>query len=199
MRRLHQLEEVGFVTSLIPYGHKDRGIYYLIDDEYCLFYLYWIEPNRKTIAKKGVGAGFWLSQSSRLAWKAWSGLSFESVCYKHIDQIRRALQIDPGAIARTWRYSPRSQEAQPGAQVDLLFDRPDGAITICEIKCSDTPFAIDKAYYGELSRKLEVFRKLTKTQKQLFLSMITTYGLKQTLYSEELVANQVTLQDLFQA
>ncbi|MBF5058664.1 AAA family ATPase [Candidatus Neptunochlamydia vexilliferae] len=197
VRRLHQLEETGFITSLIPYGHKDKGIYYLVEDEYSLFYLYWIEPNLKTLTKKGLAEGFWLSQSKQPSWKSWVGYAFESICYKHIHQIRKALGIDPGAFIGTWRYVPRAQSAQEGAQVDLLFDRPDGVITICEIKCCDHPFAIDKSYAKNLLKKLEVFRKQTRTKKQLFLSMITTFGLKPTMYSEEIVTNQITLKDLF--
>jgi hypothetical protein len=195
--RLHELEEAGFVTSLVPYGHKDKGVYYVMDDEYSLFYLRWIEPNLKSIAKKENNEGFWLSLSSQSGWKAWAGYAFESTCYKHINQIRRALRIDPGAHVGTWRYSPRAKEGAEGAQIDLLFDRPDGVITICEVKCSDNQFAIDKAYYQELVRKMEVFRKQTRTKKQLFLTMITTNGLKQTIYSEELVTGQVTLENLF--
>jgi len=196
VRRLHQLEEAGFITSSIPYGHKDRGIYYLIDDEYTLFYLYWIEPNLKIIRKKGTNPGFWLSQSTRSSWRSWAGLAFESICFKHMDQIRNALKIEPGAIAGTWRYFPKSAEEQ-GAQIDLLFDRPDNAVTICEIKYSDAPFVIDKAYAQELQRKIDVFCKHTKTKKQIFLAMITTFGLKTTMYSEELVSSQVTLEELF--
>jgi uncharacterized protein len=195
--RLHELEEAGFVTSLVPYGHKDKGVYYVMDDEYSLFYLRWIEPNLKTIAKKEKNEGFWLSLSSQSSWKAWAGYAFESTCYKHINQIRRALHIDSGAHVGTWRYSPRTKGSQEGAQIDLLFDRQDGVITICEIKCSDNQFAIDKFYYQELVRKMEVFRKQTRTKKQLFLCMITTQGLKQTIHSEELVNGQVTLEDLF--
>jgi uncharacterized protein len=197
VRRLHQLEEAGFITSLVPYGHKDRGIYYLIDDEYTLFYLHWIEPNFKSIRKKAVAQGFWLSQSNRPSWKSWAGLAFESICYKHIDHIRHALNIDPGSIVGTWRYSPRSIDGQEGTQIDLLFDRPDNAITVCEIKYSDHPFAIDKAYAQDLLKKLEIFRKQTRTKKQLFLSMITIFGLKPTMYSEEIVTNQVTINDMF--
>lgn len=197
VHRLHQLEEAGFITSLIPYGRKDKGVYYLIDDEYSLFYLYWIEPNLKSIAKKAGNQGFWLSQSNRPAWKSWAGYAFESICYKHIDQIRRALNIDPGAIVGTWRHLAKSKSNQEGAQIDLLFDRPDNAITVCEIKCSDHPFSIDKSYALELQRKLNLFRKYTKTQKQLFLSMITTFGLKPTMYSEEIVTNEVSLDALF--
>jgi AAA+ ATPase superfamily predicted ATPase len=197
VHRLHQLEEAGFIMSLVPYGHKDKGIYYLIDDEYSLFYLHWIEPNLKTIAKKATNQGFWLSKSSQPAWKSWAGLAFESICYKHIDQIRNALNIDPGSTVGTWRYSPRSKDDQEGAQIDLLFDRPDGAITICEIKCSDSSFAIDKSYAQDLLQKMEIFRKQSRTKKQLFLSMVTTFGLKPTMYSEEIVTNQVTLEELF--
>jgi len=195
--RLHELEEAGFVTSLVPYGHKDKGVYYVMDDEYSLFYLRWIEPNLKTIAKKEKNEGYWVSITSQSGWRAWAGYAFESTCYKHINQIRRALHINPGAQVGTWRYAPRAKEEQEGAQIDLLFDRQDGVITICEIKCSENLFEIDKAYYQELVRKMEVFRKQTRTKKQLFLTMVTTQGLKQTIYSEELITGQVTLEDLF--
>jgi len=198
VRRLHQLEEAGFVTSLIPYGRKDKGVYYLMDDEYCLFYLYWMEPNLKLIAKKSSNPGFWVSQSARPAWKAWSGLSFETVCYKHLELIRQALKIDPGSVAGTWRFIPR-KDGEQGAQIDLLFDRPDGSITICEIKCSSSPFSIDKAYAAELIRKMDIFRKQLRFEKQLFLAMITTCGLKPTMYSEELVTNEISLEALFKS
>lgn len=197
VHKLNQLEEAGFITSLVPYGHKDKGKYYVIDDEYSLFYLRWIEPNLKTITKKATNVGFWTSQSKLPAWKIWAGYAFESICYKHIDQIRHALKIDPGSIAGTWRYSPRAKDDQEGAQVDLLFDRPDGIITLCEIKCSDNLFAIDKSYAQDLQKKMDIFQKHTRTKKQLFLSMITTLGLKPTMYSEGIVMSQATLEDLF--
>lgn len=196
VRRLHQLEEAGFITSLVPYGHKDRGVYYVMDDEYSLFYLRWIEPNLKSIAKKAIKEGFWTSQSNQPSWKIWAGLAFESICYKHLDQIRKALNIDPGSIIGTWRFVPKSKD-QEGTQIDLLFDRPDGTITICEIKCSDSPFTIDKPYAQALLKKMEIFRKQTRTKKQMFLSMITTFGLKPTMYSEEIVTSEVTLEGLF--
>ncbi len=195
--RFTELEEAGFITTLVPYGHSDKGKYYVIDDEYSLFYLQWIKPNLKTINKKSTNKGFWLSLSQRPGWKSWSGLAFESICYKHIDQIRAALKLEPGAIAATWRYIPRKKTVNEGAQIDLLFDRPDGSITICEIKCSDVPFSIDKSYAMALEKKMIIFRKQTRTTKQLFLSMITTMGLKPTMYSEEIVVSQTSLEDLF--
>lgn len=197
--RFQQLEEAGFVTSIVPYGHESKGIYYVIDDEYSLFYIHWIEPNMKMIAKKATNKGFWLSLATRPSWKSWQGIAFESICYKHIDQIQLALELPPGSIAGTWRYNPRQKDHkdQEGTQIDLLFDRPDGAITICEIKCSDASFVIDKAYAQVLLNKISIFREQTRTKKQLFLALITTFGLKKTIYSEEIVTNQVTLEDLF--
>lgn len=102
-----------------------------------------------------------------------------------------------GRIKRNFWHSPRSKSGHEGAQIDLLFDQPDGAITICEIKCSENHFSIDKTYAKELLKKMEIFQKQAKVKKQLFLSMITTYGLKPTMYSEEIISNQVTLEDLF--
>lgn len=197
IHRLRQLEEAGFITSLVPYGHKERGVYYVIEDEYSLFYLRWIEPNMKTISKQALREGFWTGKSNQLAWKTWAGYAFESICYKHLDQIRKGLHIDPSADIGTWRYSPKTKDSGEGTQIDLLFDRPDGVVTICEIKCSDSPFTIDKAYSQELLKKMEIFRKQTRTKKQLFLSMVTTMGLKPTMYSEEIVASEATLEDLF--
>jgi uncharacterized protein len=197
VRRLGQLEEAGFIMALTPFGHKERGIYYVMDDEYCLFYLHWIEPYLSTITKKIKNQGFWLSHAQGMAWKSWAGLAYESVCYKHIDQIRQALQIDSGSIAATWRSVAKSRQDE-GAQIDLLFDRPDGAITLCEIKYSEKAFAIDKACAQKLVRKVQVFQKVTKTQKQVFLALVTTMGLKPTLYSKEIVTNEVVLSDLFQ-
>ncbi|MDX8430255.1 MAG: ATP-binding protein (plasmid) [Candidatus Algichlamydia australiensis] len=197
VRRLMQLEEAGFIMGLVPYGHKDKGKYYVIDDEYSLFYLSWIEPNIKTIYKKIQTAGYWKSQSKLSSWKSWSGYAFESVCYKHIDHIRKAFLIDPGATVGTWRYAPRVKEKSEGAQIDLLFDRLDGVITLCEIKSSDKLYAIDKLYAKSLLRKMDVFRKQTRTKKQLFFSMVTTHGLKPTIYSEELISVEATLEDLF--
>jgi uncharacterized protein len=75
--RLHELEEAGFVTSLVPYGHKDRGVYYVMDDEYSLFYLRWIQPHLKTISKKETNEGFWQSLSNQPTWRAWAGYAFQ--------------------------------------------------------------------------------------------------------------------------
>ena len=99
--------------------------------------------------------------------------------------------------ASAWRYNPVKQSEEPGAQIDLLFDRDDNAITLCEIKYTDTPFIIDKNYFQKLKQKIDVFKKITKTKKHLFLSVISASGVKQTIYSEEIINGLATLNDLF--
>lgn len=194
--KLMALEQAGFIQAFIPHQHQDKGIYYKVIDEYCLFYLHWIKPHLNTIQKQSRIKGYWLAKQKEAAWKSWSGYAFEAICYKHISEIKTALHIAAGAEIGSWRYVPRLS-SQTGCQIDLLFDRADGVITLCEIKYNAQPFIIDKAYAKSLQNKLETYRKMTRTKKQLFLGMVTANGLKETMYSEEIVHAVITLDDLF--
>lgn len=195
--KVKDLEKAGFIIGFLPYKHKKKGIYYRVIDEYTLFYFYWIEPLKETLLKKGIREGYWDKMKDSNSWNAWVGYAFEAICYKHLKQISRALHLSPTAVPNTWRYIPKKGSKEQGAQIDLLFDRDDDAIAICEIKHTDLPFAIDKECATKLNTKLEVFKKESKTQKQLFLDIISVNGLKKTMYSEEMVDGVVTLDDLF--
>ncbi|MEN8237338.1 MAG: ATP-binding protein [Pseudomonadota bacterium] len=196
VQKLKELEQTGFIISFIPYGHRQRGIYYKVIDEYSLFYLHWIEPMQQTIAKQNLSHRYWESKSTQPSWKIWAGYAFEAVCYKHIGNIEKALHIPKGSEIGTWKYIPRTR-TKDGAQIDLLFDRLDDSITICEIKYTNQPFAIDKAYAQQLLKKQSIYQRETRTTKNIFIAMITLSGLKATMYSEELVAGQVILEDFF--
>ncbi len=193
--KLQELEEASFIMKFIPWG-KERGTYYKIIDEYTLFYLKWIAPEKKGRLAKEITLKFWQDASQTPAWKAWAGYAFEAICYKHLTLIRKALQITDGATATTWRYSSK-KKGEEGAQIDLLFDRPDDTINLCEIKYCKEPYAIDKSYSKELLRKIDIYKKITKTEKQIFLSMITSCQLKKTMYSEEIITSHVSLNNLF--
>ncbi|HEX4044616.1 MAG TPA: ATP-binding protein [Gammaproteobacteria bacterium] len=195
--QLSALEEAGFIISFKPHLHKKRGIYYRLIDEYTLFYLDWIEPIRHTLQKQSLESGYWEGKQHSAAWYSWAGYAFESICYKHLSQIRKKLNIAPTAIANGWRYAPHAKSKEKGCQIDLLFDRDDDAITICEIKYTDKPFAIDKDYAAQLNQKITVFKQKTNTKKQIFIAIISANGLKKTIYSEEMVDGVVTLEDLF--
>lgn len=197
IKKLKDLEHTGFIISFKPFSHQKKGIYYKVIDEYSLFYFNWIEPIKETLLHKGLRKGYWQQSQKTPAWRAWSEYAFEAICYKHITQISKALSISATAIPSTWRYSPTKQSGEPGAQIDLLFDRDDNAITLCEIKYTEEPFSIDKDYFQKLQQKMDVFKKITKTKKLLFLAIISTSGLKKTIYSEEMISGLATLGDLF--
>lgn len=196
-KRLKELEDAGFVEQFIPYGHKEKGIYYRVLDEYTLFYLKWIDPVATSIKRRDKEKGYWLSKTQSSSWESWSGYAFEAICYKHLNTIRQALAIPPGAESGSWRYTPRKRDSQDGAQIDLLFDRNDGVITMCEIKHTSSPFVIDKTVAKNLIKKIAVFKEQTKTSKQIFISMIAAKGIKPNLYSDDLINSVVKFEDLF--
>lgn len=194
--RLDALEKSGFIVSFKPYGFIKRKTFYRIIDEYSLFYLSWIEPALDNLRKLDKTTGYWLDKYQSPAWRAWSGLAFESVCYKHIAQIRSALAIHASAMVGSWQYIPKKSSKETGAQIDLLFDRDDGVMTICEMKFTSQPYQLTKDEYQLLERKIAVFKKQSKTEKQIQVAFITNSPIKQTLYSEEMIAYNVVLQDL---
>jgi AAA+ ATPase superfamily predicted ATPase len=195
-KRLEDLEDAGFITSYIPFGHKKLGIFYRINDEYCYFYLKWLDPIKRQL-KQNKTAKYWRNIINTPGYFGWLGYVFENICYKHISQIKKSLNIGENSLASPWRYVPRNDANEKGVQIDLLFDRDDKAISVCEIKYTDKPFAIDKQYADKLKQKIEVFRKVTRTDKQIFLTMISATGLKKTNYMKEMVDGVVMLDDLF--
>lgn len=195
-KRLEELIASGFVKQYVPYGQK-QNYFYRVIDEYSLFYLRWIEPFKQQ-SDAAYTSNYWQNKSQENSWVVSSGYLFENVCFKHVPQIQKALGLEKVSChIGSWRYVPLKGQKAKGAQVDLLFDRADGAITVCEIKYSNGQFVIDKSYGKELSSKLEVFEERLKTDKQLFLAMVTTKGIKKNLWSEELVSRSVVLKDLF--
>lgn len=194
-KRLEDLEYAGFISSFMPYSHKKRGVFYRISDEYCFFYLKWIRPIKNQL-RQNPSADFWKGIINTPNYFTWKGYTFENICYKHLPQIKKTLAIDESGLASPWRFSPKAK-GEKGAQIDLLFDRKDDSITLCEIKYTDKPFSIDKEYSKKLEDKIDIFSKVTKTQKQIFLAFISAEGLKKTVYSEAIVnGGIVTLEDL---
>src|SRR5690606_36638448 len=122
--------------------------------------------------RKARGEGAWLSRLDSPSWRAWSGYAFENVCFQHIHQIKKALGIT-GVYTETSSWQSRDQNAQ----IDLLIDRRDHVISVCEMKFSKDPYVITKSYQAELEKKLSVFRMETGTQKTVFLALVTTMGL----------------------
>lgn len=195
-RVLKELEYAGFIESFQPESGT-KGIYYKLIDEYSLFYLNWIAPTKKAQQLVCMTDEFWQVHTTSPAWHAWSGYAFEALCLKHMHWIRKALNIPTNAKATTWHYrSPKGSDI-PGAQIDLLFDRPDGMVTLCEIKFSPSPITLDKAMADNLRQKIQTYQHVTKTHKQIIMSLISPYGLAPSTHAEGLIWSQAVLKDLF--
>lgn len=197
VRKLEELIQAGFIIRFKSHTQQRKGIYYRLIDEYTHFYFTWIEPLRHTLQSQAMEPGYWLRMRDSASWHAWAGYAFEAICYQHLPQIRKALDLDPTALPNTWWKQAAKGDTSSGAQIDLLFDRRDDAITVCEIKFTQKPYALDKAAATNLQNKVAIFNKHTKNRKQIFLALISASGIKPTMYSEELISHVVVLSDLF--
>jgi uncharacterized protein len=185
---IEELEMSGFIKKYMPFGRLNKNSLYQLVDPYSLFYNKFIK-DRKTY-----GDGSWINLMDSSLYRAWSGYAFEYVCMNHIEQIKKALGIS-GIYSEISSW--RSLNNENGAQIDLLIDRKDNTITICEIKFSIDEFEITKSYAESLKNKISVFRKESKTKKSIFMAMITTFGVKSNEYAISLVQNSLLMEDLF--
>lgn len=186
---LDELSQSGFITLWHPYERIIKESIYKLSDEYSYFYLKFIAGNRWQ------GKGSWKRFSEGPSWKSWSGVAFERVCLKHIEQLNKELRIDGYNEVSAWRYHPAKGK---GAQIDLVIDRKDFVISLCEMKFSEKVFTIDKAYAINLRNKLEVFKEQTLTKKQLHLILVTSFGVTRNEYERELVERSILMDALFE-
>jgi uncharacterized protein len=186
-RLLKELEESGFIRKYNPFGKKAReGIYQLVDN-FTNFYLKFMQDSE-------IEGFSWISMIDSPQYRAWSGYAFEQVCLYHLAEIKKVLGVS-GVITTTSSW--KSTKSGQGVQIDLVIDRRDNVINICEMKYSINPFEIDKKYNADLRNKIGVFKDETKTRKSVFLTMITTFGIRQNMHSLGLIQNSITMNDLF--
>ena len=189
---LRELEEAGFIRCQSAFGKKSKDTIYRLADEFSLFHLKWMERG------SGGGAGSFQSKSNTPAWRAWSGYALEALALKHPGQIKAALGI-PRVDTSECGWVHRPDETWPdGAQVDLVIDRADNTIHLVEIKFSQGVFTITKDYAAELRRKVSVFKGVTATRKNVFLTFLTTHGIAPNAYAKELVPVELTTDCLFE-
>ena len=190
-KMLDDLVVSGFVRISSFYGKKKKDALYQLADYYTAFYFRYIRDNY------GKDEHYWSNAIDNPARRVWAGLTFEQLCKDHISQIKQKLGIS-GVLSEeyVWYTQENEELGISGAQIDLLIDRRDRVINICEMKFSINEFVIDKAYDMSLRNKLESFRRETNCRKTLQTTMITTYGVKQGKYSG-FIQSQITLDDLF--
>ena len=191
---LENLERCDFIRRYSSIGKNEREALYQLTDLFSLFYL------RFVANKNGLDEKFWSNMRNEGSRNAWSGYAFEQVCLHHIPQIKKALGIS-GVLTNIHSWSCRPFVDATGAewkggQIDMLIDRADGAINICEMKYAKEEYTITADYDQRMRERMSSFQAATKTKKALLNTFVTTYGIKRNMYSG-MVNSEVKTDDLF--
>ena len=186
---LDELEYCGFIRKYNGFDKKSKQAIYQLIDNYTLFYFKFIQQNENN------DEHFWSASIDSAMHRAWSGLAFERLCMAHTQQIKAALGI-AGVLSNVYSWRKEADETSDGAQIDLLIDRKDQVINLCEMKYSLSEYAIDAEYEQKLRNKKSAFIYATNTRKAVHLTMVTTFGIKANAHSG-IVQNEVKLDDLF--
>lgn len=191
---LENLVRCDFLRRYAAFGKSERNALYQLSDLFSLFHLRFVADNN------GQDAQFWSNMRENPSRVAWRGYAFEQVCLHHIPQIKEAIGIKAVlSNVCSWScptFTDKDGNPWQGTQIDLLIDRRDQVINICEMKYANDVYIIDKDYEERLRRRLSTFQHLTRTRKALHLTFITTYGLSRNTHSGN-VQTEVTMGDLF--
>jgi hypothetical protein len=193
---IKELEEAGFIAYVPAFNKRKVSGRYILIDQYSLFYLTWIEK-ANVISLEGRGE-YWMKMRASRNFETWAGYAFEDICFKHLANIKSALGVaGVNTVVSGWAYIPPKGSKDIGAQIDMLIDRADDCINLCEMKFYDSEFVIGKEYAKVLKRKKDVFKERTGTRKTLFTTMVTTYGVKENEHYLSVVDSQLTLAALY--
>lgn len=189
-RCLADLESGGFVRKYVAFGKKKKDAVFQLIDNFSLFHLRYLDHDSNP------DENFWKNTSSSAMQSAWAGMAFERLCLQHLWQLKHALQIG-GVLTHVcaWWHAPDAR-CSKGAQIDLVIDRADGVIDVCEMKYTKDEFAPDGKTDDEMRRRLSVFADVTETRKSVNAVLVTPYGLVKNKYSGR-YSNIITFDDLF--
>ncbi len=189
-RILENLVRCDFVENYARYKSTVRNTLYRICDPYTLFYFKFLH------SKNSKDEHWWTNNLLTPSVQAWQGFSFETICALHLNQIKQKLGISGIATSTsTWRSLGNNENR--GTQIDLVIERSDRIINLCEMKFSTEPYTITKDYEEKLRNRMALFKAETKTRKSVATTMVTTYGIVRGIHSG-IVQNEIVMNDLFQ-
>lgn len=189
-RAINDLLISGFVEEVLPFGRTKRGALYRLVDEYSVFYHKFIAKNKKK------GKDIWATLHQSQQYKIWTGYAFENLCQRHIPEIKNALGIS-SIYTEQSSFSSKAVEAdQSGYQIDLIIDRKDDCINLCECKFYNAEFTITKDYAAKLRNRKQAFIESTKTKKTVFNTLITSYGVNENEHFLDVIDVGFTVSDL---
>lgn len=186
---LKALEASDFIEYYKPFENSKRKMCYRLTDAFCLFYLNQVEGQNR-------GENFWRDNENHSSLNTWRGQAFENACLGHISQVKAALDI-AGVSSENSAWTLQGMEGQEGMQIDLVINRADRVVNLCEMKFVNTEFEVKKDYEMKLRYRLNWMREHVSKRHNVQMTLITTYGLKYGVHSG-IFQRTVTLDHLFE-
>ena len=176
-----------FIEKYVPFGYSKRQEHYKLSDSFCWFWITFVD------GYQGKDDDYWAHKINKPEFNSWKGIAFEEVCFNHVLQIKSALGISSVSSTQS-AYVVSASESRPGMQLDMVIERADNVINICEMKFYKDKFIVDKAYDEVLkSRTSQMEEQYPKSN--IHVTLVTTFGLKQNEYSGDF-QSVITIDDL---
>lgn len=188
-KMLDALEASDFIERYVPFGEGKRNTCFRLTDPFCLFYLKFVD------GRKEIDDNFWRNNVTSASVNSWRGFAFEGVCFRHIPQIKHALGIS-GVVTSQSSWALRGDDNVEGTQIDMLVDRNDNVVNMCEMKFYNEEFSVSKSYHAVLVHRQNVLSGMLPRRKAIYSTLITTYGLAYNEYSGDF-QQVVTMDALF--
>lgn len=179
-----------FVLRYVPFGSSKREVHYKLVDPFCIFYLRYVPENSSYVTS------FWQQNQTSQSIVSWRGFAFEEVCLLHIDQIKKALGI-MGVSTQQSSWALRGNDEEEGMQIDLIIQRADHIVNLCEMKFYGEDFTVDKSYYQKIDHREKVLTERLSRKETVHPVLITTYGITYNEYSG-VFQNVITVDQLFE-
>jgi len=186
---LKALAASDFIVSYVPFGESARNVHFRLIDPFCLFYLKFVD------GQKEMDEAFWMNNVDSPKINSWRGFAFEDLCLRHVDAIKRALQI-AGISSSQSAWAVSGDDEQEGTQIDLLILRKDNVVNMCEMKFYSEEFAVRADYHKKIVHRTNILQPHLSRKTVIHSTLVTTFGLTYNQYSGDFT-NVVTLADLF--
>lgn len=187
---LRSLEESDFIEYYQPFENNKRNKQYRLTDPFCLFYLDQVEGrNRK--------ANFWQDHENQNVLNTWRGRAFENACLFHVDQIKSAMGVR-GIASENAPWTMRGMDGEKGMQIDLIINRSDRVVNLCEMKFVANEFSVKGDYELKLRERLQWMIEHLSRRHNVQMTLVTTFGLKYGMHSS-VFQRVVTLDSLFES
>lgn len=188
-RLLRSLEAADFIEQYQPFGNDKRHLQYRLVDPFCWFWLQQVEGKMRQ-------EHYWQNHQNYPELNTWRGIAFEEVCLLHSYQIKCALGV--GQVASTQsNWSTSGDDSTKGHQIDLIIDRADRVVNMCEMKCYNDDFEVSAEYAKTIRSRMNALKELVSKRSSIQPTLVTTFGLKPGK-NAGVFPKIVTLDDLFE-